>query len=75
MADPAFWNAQERAREVVQEVKTLKGWLDPFEKLTGRIQSAVELCELLAMEPDAAMEAEVETEAASIREDVDAFEL
>ena len=75
MADPDFWNAQDRAREVVQEVKTLKGWLDPFEKLTGRIQSAVELCELLAMEPDDAMEAEVETEAASIREDVDAFEL
>ncbi len=27
MADPAFWNAQERARGVVQEVKTLKGWI------------------------------------------------
>ena len=75
MADPAFWNAQERAREVVQEVKTLKGWLEPFDKLVGRIQGAAELCELLAMEPDAGMEAEVEAEAASVRDDVDAFEL
>ena len=37
MADPGFWNAQERAREVVQEVKTLKNWVDPFDKLMGRI--------------------------------------
>src|SRR5262249_55837443 len=75
MADPAFWNAQERARGVVQEVKQLKGWIEPFDKLLGRIHSAVELVELLALEPDADMEAEVAREAASVREDVDAFEL
>jgi peptide chain release factor 2 len=75
MADPAFWNAQERAREVVQEVKQLKGWLDPFDKLVGRIRSAVELVELLSLEPDAEMEAEVEREATAIRDDVEAFEL
>jgi len=75
MADPAFWNAQERAREVVQEVKQLKGWLDPFDKLVGRIKSAVELVELLSLEPDAEMEAEVEREATAIRDDVEAFEL
>ncbi len=75
MADPAFWNAQERAREVVQEVKTLKGWIEPHDRLLGRIQSTVELVELLALEPDAAMEAEVARETGTIREEVDAFEL
>ena len=75
MSDPNFWNAQERARGVVQEVKTLKNWIEPWEKLRGRIQSARELEELLAMEPDAAMIADVEKEAASIREETDAFEL
>jgi len=75
MADPAFWNAQERAREVVQEVKILKGWVDPYAKLTGRITSAVELAELLAIEPDAEMEAEVEREANAIRDDADALQL
>jgi peptide chain release factor 2 len=75
MADPAFWNAQERAREVVQEVKLLKGWVEPFDKLMGRINGAIELVELLEMEPDADLAAELEREAASVREDTEAFEL
>ena len=75
MSDPNFWNAQERARGVVQEVKTLKNWIDPWEKLKGRIQSARELEELLSVEPDAAMIADVEKEAATIREETTAFEL
>jgi peptide chain release factor 2 len=75
MADPAFWNAQERARGVVQEVKLLKGWVEPFDKLIGRIQGAIELVELLEMEPDADLAAELEREVGAIREDSDAFEL
>jgi peptide chain release factor 2 len=75
MSDASFWNAQERARGVVQEVKTLKNWIDPFDKLVGRIQSARELEEMLAVEPDAEMEAEVVREAAAIREETNAFEL
>ncbi len=75
MADPAFWNAQERARGVVQEVKTLKSWVDPYDKLTARLASATELAELLDLEPDAEMEAEVVAEAEKIREDTDALQL
>ena len=75
MSDASFWNAQERARGVVQEVKTLKHWIEPWDRLKGRIQSARELEELLAVEPDAGMEAEVAREAAAIREETDAFEL
>jgi len=75
MSDPSFWNAQERARGVVQEVKTLKNWIEPWDRLKGRIQSARELEELLAVEPDPAMEAEVAREAAAIREETNAFEL
>ena len=75
MSDAGFWNAQERAREVVQEVKTLKNWIEPYDRLSGRITSAMELCELLAMEPDTEMESEVAREASAIREEMDAFEL
>ncbi len=75
MSDAGFWNAQERAREVVQEVKALKNWIEPHDRLSGRIRSGMELCELLALEPDAGMEAEVSREAAAIREEMDAFEL
>ena len=75
MADPSFWNAQERARGVVQEVKTLKNWIEPWDRLTGRIQSARELLELLAVEPDEGMQADVAREVTGIREEMDAFEL
>ncbi len=75
MADPGFWNAQERAREVVQEVKTLKHWVEPHDKLVSRIESAIEIGELLAVEPDEEMTADLGREVASIRENVDAFQL
>jgi peptide chain release factor 2 len=75
MSDAGFWNAQERAREVVQEVKTLKNWIEPFDRLEGRIRSARELLELLAVERDAEMAAEVAREAEAIHEEMDAFEL
>jgi len=75
MSDPGFWNAQERAREVVQEVKTLKGWVDPYDNLIGRATSAIELAELLALEPDAEMEADVAREAKAISEETDGYRL
>ena len=75
MADAAFWTSQERAQAVVQEVKTLKNWIDPFDRLVGRVESALELSDLLAIETDEEMEAEVAREAAAIREEADAFEL
>ncbi|MBX3133116.1 MAG: peptide chain release factor 2 [Gemmatimonadaceae bacterium] len=75
MSDGGFWNNQERARETVQEVKTLKGWIEPWDRLSARLTSTRELLELLALEPDEAMAAEVAREAAAIREETDAFEL
>ena len=75
MADPAFWNNQEKAQATLQEVKTLRNWVDPFEKLNGRVTSALELDELLqgSTEPD--MERELEAEVEAVREDLDSFEV
>lgn len=75
MADGAFWNNQERAREVVQQVKTLKLWVEPHDKLDGRIKSAQEMDSLLDADPDPEMIAEVESETADIRVALDAFKL
>ena len=55
MADAAFWNDQDHARDIVQQVKVLKGWVEPMDSLTARIESARELDELLALEPDESM--------------------
>ena len=56
MADPAFWGNQERARDVVQRVKDLKGWVEPFERLEGRIRSAIEMDALLEYDSFALVE-------------------
>jgi peptide chain release factor 2 len=75
MTAPGFWDAQERAQGLVQEMKLLKGWLDPFDKLWGRIESALELDQLLEGEPDPEMIAEVERESAAVRDEVESFKL
>jgi len=75
MASAGFWNDQESARTAVQKVKELKGWIEPYDRLAGRINSSLELDELLAAEPDPVMSAEVDEEVAAVESDVDAFEL
>lgn len=75
MADALFWGNQDNARNVVQRVKALKGWIEPFDRLAGRITSARELNELLDAEPDASMIADLDAEAASLTTDLRAFEL
>jgi peptide chain release factor 2 len=75
MADAAFWGNQENARVVVQRVKELKGWVEPFDRLAERVKSARELDELLEVEPDPAVATELDAEAASLTTDVRAFEL
>ena len=75
MADGAFWNNQEQAQDVVQQVKTLRGWVEPFTSLTARVASARELAELLEAEPDAEMTAELDRDIAGLGPDLEAFRL
>jgi peptide chain release factor 2 len=75
MSAPGFWNDQQGAQAVVQQVKTLKGWLDPFDRLSGRVASALELEEMLAGDPDDAMESELEAEAGALERELESFRL
>ncbi|MGW8266281.1 MAG: peptide chain release factor 2 [Longimicrobiales bacterium] len=62
MAAPGFWDNQEKAREIIDEANTLKGWVLPWNALSARTVDLREMSELLEMEPDEAMEAEWEGE-------------
>jgi len=75
MSDAAFWNDQDHARDIVQQVKELKGWIEPFDSLIARTASARELDELLAHEEDPAMQKDLDDEVGRIAEELDAFEL
>src|SRR3954466_7293807 len=75
MADPGFWNNQEKAQATLQEVKTLRAWIDPYDKLNDRIVSALELDELLQDGSEPEMERDLEAESSQLREDLDSFEV
>ena len=75
MGSPDFWNSQESAQQVVQQVKTLKGWVDPFEGISARIQSGRALSAMLDIEPDVEMEGEVAREVARLGEELEEFRL
>jgi peptide chain release factor 2 len=75
MSEAGFWDNQERAQEVVQQVKELRAWVDPFDRLAGRVQGARELLELLELEPDPEMAAELGREAEAIEDELASFEL
>ena len=75
MGAPDFWSNQERAQTVLQQVKSHRSWIDPFDKLQARVEGAREMDELLAAEPDAEMNAELDRDLASLQEEIRAFEL
>src|SRR5262245_7201886 len=75
MSAPGFWNDQQGAQVVVQQVKALKNWIDPFDAMSGRVQSAMELEEMLAAEPDADLSAEIDREVAALAGELESFRL
>jgi peptide chain release factor 2 len=75
MSEADFWNRQDSAQEVLHEVKALRGWIDPFDRLSERVKSAEELDELLRESPDDEMEAELDNEVESLQGELDLFEL
>jgi peptide chain release factor 2 len=75
MAEAGFWNDQQKAQSVVQQMKAVKGWLDPFDSISARIQSALELEEMLASDDDAGMSAELDMEVSALRDEIESFRL
>jgi peptide chain release factor 2 len=75
MAAAGFWDDQERAQAVLQQMKGMKVWVDPYDKLAARAQGALELDEMLTVEPDKEMSAEVDREVTALASDIEAFEL
>jgi len=75
MAEPGFWERPDAARQTVEEVKFLKGWVQPFHDLRKRVDSAAEIAELLDSEADADLEGELSREVQSLDAAVASFAL
>src|SRR5205085_12257123 len=75
MAEGGVWADPERARQVVDEVKSLKSWLEPYNTLRKRLDDARGLAELADAERDEALARDLDTEAAQITGDLERLEL
>jgi peptide chain release factor 2 len=75
MSAPGFWGDQQAAQAVVQQVKALKNWIEPFDSIGGRTQAAIELEEMLATEPDDDLSADVDRETATLGDEIEQFRL
>jgi peptide chain release factor 2 len=75
MSEAGFWDDQEQAREVIGEVKALRGWVEGFDTLGMRARDAAELDEMLALEPDESMTRELDAEIDRLEADLRRFEL
>ena len=74
-SEVGFWSNPDSARTTVQEIKTLKGWVTPWEELHGRITGALEMAQLLETEPDVALQEEMARETDALDSAVEAFQL
>ncbi len=75
MAQPGFWDRADTARQTVEEVKSLKRWVQPFADLRRRVDHALEMAELLEHESDAEIEAELAAEADALAAGVEDLSL
>ena len=75
MTEPGFWTDQQGAQAVVQQIKALKTWIEPFDDVEARARSAQELDEMLAAEPDADLSAEVDRDVATLGDEIESFRL
>jgi len=75
MGEPGFWSDHAAAQSVVQQVKAAKSWVEPFDAISGRVETARELEEMLALEPDEELDAEVDRETRELGEAIEQFRL
>jgi peptide chain release factor 2 len=75
MGEAGFWDAPDRAREVIHEVNTLKNWIEPFDRLDGKLHELTEMDQLLLTEEDPELSAELDRELATFEDQLTSFEL
>ena len=75
MESPSFWNDQERAKEIIQELKTLNGVLKPFEALVGQGDDLATYLELSDEAGDNSFDLEIRDALGRASSDFEAFEL
>ena len=75
MEGPTFWNSQEKAKDVIAEIKTLNGVLKPFESLLRQAEDLGVLIEMAEESGDGILDDDIRQAAKQANADFESFEL
>lgn len=75
MADPAFWDDPQTAKEIVAEANDLKSWVEPWDEATAKVTELEELADLLEVDDDPALVEEWIREVEVLGQEVERIEL
>lgn len=76
MSKPDFWDRKDAAQKTVGEVSRLRGIIEPYRKLRGKVEDFTVLAELVEMEGEESdMLEEADGTSAGIQKDLDKLEL
>lgn len=70
-----FWNDQKSSNKVLAEIKTRKSKVIKYNELLSELENIKELIELVEMEEDKSLEAEIISNTNKIKKEIDKFEL
>ena len=73
MEQPNFWDNQEKAKQIIQQIKPLNGLIQPFDAITKQAEDLQALCELCA--EDASLEGDLQKELYAIEKKLEEFDL
>lgn len=75
MADPSFWNDQQKAQKVIDEGNSIKSTYNAFQSLTEQVEEYSTMIEMLEEEQDADIRAELEAGIEKLNKNIEQFEL
>ncbi len=75
MSHPQFWDNQEKAQQVIDEMKKIKGFVDPIIKTTELVEDAMVLWEMAIEEKDVSTQNDICESISELEEKVDSIEL
>ncbi|PAV31077.1 peptide chain release factor 2 [Virgibacillus profundi] len=75
MTEPTFWDDQDTAQKVINEVNGLKSYVTSFEEIEERLDNLEVSYELVKEENDQELFEELDNEAATLIKDINDFEL
>lgn len=75
MADPAFWDDQEKAQTSIDEINSLKNYVQGFDSLEKNLENLEVSYELVKEENDQELFDNLEEELAGLRKEMNDFEL